>query len=197
VTEMGDAADRAGQGATPLATVAARLPLTQFTELITDTPVHFQLLDLGEQLMVWIGCGGARLENLSVAMPTKCEFPAAPRSHSSWRHVLLIPPNNPSRRSLQTETLPAGAVACRHDSMPTVATVLGDGTGTGDGAAMAQRLSKRLGRPVLVSLALPPNATLLQAVVERRLMEALGGAPPAAAADSLPDSASLQAVELI
>lgn len=66
--------------------------------------------------------------------------------------------------------------------MPTVATVLGDGSGSGDSAAMAQRLSKRMGRPVLVSLALPPSATLLQAVVERRLVEALGGEPPAAAA---------------
>lgn len=55
-----------------LRTVETQLPLTQFTEVLADTPVHFQLLDLGQQLLVWIGTGGARLENLSVAMPTKC-----------------------------------------------------------------------------------------------------------------------------
>lgn len=63
--------------------------------------------------------------------------------------------------------------------------MLGDGTGSGDSASMAQRLSKRMGRPVLVSLSLPPGATLLQAVVERRLVEALGGEPPAAATAAL------------
>jgi hypothetical protein len=74
--------DERGQGAggvSTLPTVETQLPLTQFTEVLADTPVHFQLLDLGEQLMVWIGTGGARLENLSVAMPTKCGPAPRPR----------------------------------------------------------------------------------------------------------------------
>jgi len=107
--EDGERGQGAG-GVSTLPTVETQLQLTQFTEVLAaDTPVHFQLLDLGEQLMVWIGTGGARLENLSVAMPTKCGpdprprpracvlltfcLPLPPSDALGWAGSLYLPPD--------------------------------------------------------------------------------------------------------
>mmetsp|Transcript_2359 Transcript_2359/g.4795 ORF Transcript_2359/g.4795 Transcript_2359/m.4795 type:complete len:138 (-) Transcript_2359:220-633(-) len=109
--------------------VAPRLKLREFTENAVDTIIHFQVLELVDQLYVWIGAGGARMESLHTAMNTK------------------------------------------YDNLPVVATHFGDNTS--DGAALAQRLSMRLGKVVSVSSSLPPGTPLMQAMAEKRLIEEL------------------------
>lgn len=100
-----------------------------------NEPLHFQLLNLGRQLYVYVSAGGAKMEGLSFAI----------KSPSS--------------------------------AMPAVTSLLpGPGSSNSPEAeGLAQRLAQRLGRPVLASINLPPNAPMLQAMVERRLIQELAG----------------------
>jgi proteasome assembly chaperone 4 len=123
--------------------VAPKLKLREFTESAVDSIIHFQILELEDQLYVWIGSGGARMESLHTAMMTK------------------------------------------FDNLPVVATHFGEGA-VGDGAALAQRLSKKTGKAVSVSCSLPPNTPLLQAVAEKRLIKEL--TQPTQVADPQPPS---------
>mmetsp|Transcript_47732 Transcript_47732/g.91236 ORF Transcript_47732/g.91236 Transcript_47732/m.91236 type:complete len:139 (+) Transcript_47732:168-584(+) len=55
-------------------TVAPTLQLQQWTDTSTDTPLHFQVLHLEDQLLVWIGAGhNASLDNLHMALQTRQE----------------------------------------------------------------------------------------------------------------------------
>eukprot|EP00959_Pyramimonas_sp_CCMP1952_P219004 4579265-Pyramimonas_sp.AAC.1 len=63
------------------------------------------------------------------------------------------------------------AMNTKYDKLPVVATHFGDQTS--DGAALAQRLSMRLGKSVSVSTSLPPGVPLMQALAEKRLIKEL------------------------
>lgn len=42
-----------------------------FTEVAPDATIHFQILDLGQQLYVWVAVGGAKLQNLYLAIQSR------------------------------------------------------------------------------------------------------------------------------
>lgn len=42
-----------------------------FTERAPDAVIHFQLIDLGQQLYIWVGVGGAKLQNMYLAIQSK------------------------------------------------------------------------------------------------------------------------------
>ena len=54
-----------------------------FTEVCTDVPVHFQILNLGRQLYIWVGTGtgtaaqAADFSNLALALPQQLGSSAA------------------------------------------------------------------------------------------------------------------------
>ncbi|KAG2426573.1 hypothetical protein HXX76_012891 [Chlamydomonas incerta] len=65
------------------------------------------------------------------------------------------------------------AIKSPADAAPSVASLLPGAPAVGEGPAMAQRLAMKLGKPVICSCNMPPNAPLLQAVAERRLIQEL------------------------
>eukprot|EP00899_Mesostigma_viride_P007975 jgi/Mesvir1/17179/Mv07600-RA.1 len=66
------------------------------------------------------------------------------------------------------------AIKTRMADTPAVTQLLPFGISTeGHGAVMAQRLAKKLGRPVLVSSNLPPDVASLQPFAEKTVIDAL------------------------
>jgi len=57
--------------ASPPADIAPGLEMTQFSDESNDSTFHFQILQLVDQLYIWIGCNSARMGNLYAALPTK------------------------------------------------------------------------------------------------------------------------------
>eukprot|EP00879_Flechtneria_rotunda_P005832 GHRR01006136.1.p1 GENE.GHRR01006136.1~~GHRR01006136.1.p1 ORF type:complete len:167 (+),score=39.80 GHRR01006136.1:155-655(+) len=105
-----------------------------YTEVAPDAVIYFQIIDLGQQLYIWVATGGATFQNLYLAIQS------------------------------------------RLDPNPSVATLLPDGASS-IAASMAQRIGKRVGRPVVCSCNLPANGDMLQVIAERRLckeLDALG-----------------------
>ena len=41
-----------------------------FSEETPDATIYFQIVDLGRQLFIWIGAGGAKMNNLFMAIQT-------------------------------------------------------------------------------------------------------------------------------
>jgi hypothetical protein len=141
-------APNGGAAASPAPTATARPPphLRAFSERTPDgdAVLHYQLVDLGAQLYVWVGGGGGGL-------------PSVPNLHFAIQ-----------QQQQQQQKRPAVAA-----SPPAVAALLPDGA-AGRGEAMSRRLAKRLGRPVLLSCAIPDAADpLLHALAERRLLQEL------------------------
>lgn len=102
--------------------------------------LHYQLVDLGAQLYVWVGGGGAGL-------------PTVPNLHFAIQMAA-------SSSSTQKE--------------PAVAALLPERDAAGRAEALSRRLARRLGRPVLLSCALPAGCDpLLHALAERRLLQEL------------------------
>lgn len=136
------------QQAPPKAAAAAPPPPTRppprvrtFSERTPDgaAVLHYQLVDLGAQLYVWVGGGGAGA-------------PTVPNLHFA----------------IQQQQRAGSAAA-----PPAVAALLPDGA-AGRGEALSRRLAKRLGRPVLLSSAIPGAADpLLHALAEQRLLQEL------------------------
>mmetsp|Transcript_21829 Transcript_21829/g.30365 ORF Transcript_21829/g.30365 Transcript_21829/m.30365 type:complete len:158 (+) Transcript_21829:79-552(+) len=112
--------------------VAPKMKLHQFTENLAGSTLHFQIYYMLDQIFIWAGSGGIRLDDLQVAMQTR---------HS--------------------------------EQMPLVSTLFGDVSGASDSAAMAQRISKRTGKHIVLSCSLPPDSHLMQAVVEKRLVQVI------------------------
>lgn len=42
-----------------------------FTEDAPDATMHFQIMDLGQQIFVWVAVGGAKLQNMYLAIQSK------------------------------------------------------------------------------------------------------------------------------
>jgi hypothetical protein len=42
-----------------------------FTEQAPDATIHFQIMDLGLQLYIWVAVGGAKLQNMYLAIQSK------------------------------------------------------------------------------------------------------------------------------
>jgi hypothetical protein len=42
-----------------------------FTEQAPDAAIHFQIIDLGLQLYIWVAVGGAKLQNMYLAIQSK------------------------------------------------------------------------------------------------------------------------------
>lgn len=42
-----------------------------FTEQAPDATIHFQIIDLGLQLYIWVAVGGAKLQNMYLAIQPK------------------------------------------------------------------------------------------------------------------------------
>jgi hypothetical protein len=100
--------------------------------------VHYQLVDLGKQLYVWIGGAGAGL-------------PTVPNLHFAIQSSL-------------SSSSDATAVAA----------LLPERDAAGRAEALSRRLARRLGRPVLLSCALPAGCDpLLHALAEKRLLQEL------------------------
>lgn len=132
----------AGDSSSSSATTLSRIHC--FSEQAPDATLHFQIIDLGLQLYIWVAVGGAKLQNMYLAIQSK---------------------QNP---------------------VPSVATLLPDATSSA-ASSMAQRLAKRVGRPVICSCNLPQNSDTLQVLAERRLIQelktlGLAGTPAAALA---------------
>jgi len=115
--------------------------------------LHYQVVDLGAQVYVWVGGGGGGP-------------PTVPNLHFAIQ---------------QPRRAGGGGEAA-------VAALIPDDAASGRAEAMARRLAKRVGRPVLLSLAVPGAADpLLHALAERRLLQELkemglfASAAPAAA----------------
>lgn len=101
--------------------------------------LHYQLVDLGAQLYVWVGGGGAGL-------------PTVPNLHFAIQ----------------------SAASSSSSSDPAVAALLPERDAAGRAEALSRRLARRLGRPVLLSCALPAGCDpLLHALAERRLLQEL------------------------
>jgi hypothetical protein len=133
------------QSTPPTPTPTTRPPPTirAFSERAPDDSavLHYQLVDLGKQLYVWIGGGGAGL-------PTVPNLHFAIQSGSS---------------SLSSS-----------DPTPAVAALLPERDAAGRAEALSRRLARRLGRPVLLSCALPVGCDpLLHALAEKRLLQEL------------------------
>lgn len=52
-----------------------------FTEQAPDATIHFQIIDLGLQLYIWVAVGGAKLQNMYLAIQSKQVWHGA---HFSW-----------------------------------------------------------------------------------------------------------------
>lgn len=63
--------------ASPAPDVAPGLEMTQFSDESNDSTFHFQILQLIDQLYVWIGCNTARMGNLYAALPTRWDKSAS------------------------------------------------------------------------------------------------------------------------
>jgi hypothetical protein len=62
----------------PLADLKARVHC--FTEQAPDATIQFQIIDLGLQVYIWVAVGGAKLQNMYLAIQSKqvcCELPLA------------------------------------------------------------------------------------------------------------------------
>jgi len=53
------------------------LQMTQFSDEFQDANFHFQILQLTDQLYIWIGCNSARMGNLYAALPSRWEKTAS------------------------------------------------------------------------------------------------------------------------
>lgn len=42
-----------------------------FTEVAPDATIHFQIIDLGQQLYIWVAVGGAKFQNLYLAIQSR------------------------------------------------------------------------------------------------------------------------------
>lgn len=115
-----------------LADDAAGARVHCFAEDAPDATLHFQIIDLGQQLFVWVAVGGAKLQNLFLAIQARQVRAAAVGvcgSSSSSCCWLLTPP-------------PSSSIAiAQQDPHPAVATLLPDTAASG-AASMAQRLGE-------------------------------------------------------
>lgn len=67
-----------------------------FTEQAPDAVIHFQIMDLGQQLYIWIAVGGAKLQNMYLAIQSRtvsrgwlqhrCPFIDASFLHATCRY---------------------------------------------------------------------------------------------------------------
>lgn len=53
------------------ATTSTRSRIHCFTEQAPDATIHFQIIDLGLQLYIWVAVGGAKLQNMYLAIQSK------------------------------------------------------------------------------------------------------------------------------
>ena len=71
----------------PTTTSSAGIRCHSFQGQCMDLPVHFQVLDLGRQLYVWVGTGSAAqaasMDNLALAMPPLASPAGLPPAASS------------------------------------------------------------------------------------------------------------------
>lgn len=51
--------------------LTSRAKIHCFTEQAPDATIHFQLIDLGLQLYIWVAVGGAKLQNMYLAIQSK------------------------------------------------------------------------------------------------------------------------------
>lgn len=118
--------------------------------LETDSAIlHFQIIDLGQQLYVWLSSGDAKLSNMSLAINSR--FDQSP----SVANVL------PSHASSMSESL---AQRLGEKSNQILISVL---------IIIHAQSAMRLKRPVIASCNLPANAPILQALAEKRLIAEL------------------------
>ncbi|WIA36886.1 hypothetical protein OEZ86_008134 [Tetradesmus obliquus] len=163
--QLAAAAAAAADAAAVAPAAAAKANIRCFTEAAPDATLFFQVIDLGQQVYVWVSVGGAKFSNLYLAIQS------------------------------------------RMDPVPSVATLLPDAA-SGGAAGMAQRLARRVGRPVVCSCNMPANAEVLQVFAERRLcqeLESMGltagssskaaGAAAAGAVEAAAAAASLPCAE--
>jgi hypothetical protein len=63
----------AAPAATAAAAVAAapKANIRCFTEAAPDTTLYFQVIDLGQQVYVWVSVGGAKFQNLYLAIQSR------------------------------------------------------------------------------------------------------------------------------
>ncbi len=151
-----------------------------FSDEAHDTLLHFQVVDLGRQLYVWVGGGGgaADMGSLTLAAspmpraPPAATAPSLPNGHPAASSGSPNPSISPACITPSAEparALPAATMLLR-----------GGGGGaagaaaSGAGASLARRLALRLGRPVAVAWGLPGGAPELAAAAERRLLQELG-----------------------
>jgi hypothetical protein len=189
-------------GASP---AAPQYALTQhcFSDEAHDTALHFQVVDLGRQLYVWVGGAGGALGSLTLAAAPAGAGAGAAGAGTAAAAL----PNGPSPAGaaavgMQSGAAPSGdpaapvsasaaaalglspsreAPSAARSGRPAVlppATMLlrGGGGGAaeyGAGASLARRLALRLGRPVAVAWALPGGAPEVAAAAEARLLREL------------------------
>ena len=51
-----------------------------FSEEVLDNTLHFQIMDLGRQLYIWVGTGAAQMGSLAMASPLGAQTGASPSS---------------------------------------------------------------------------------------------------------------------
>jgi hypothetical protein len=59
----------AGDSSSSSATTRSRIHC--FSEQAPDATLHFQIIDLGLQLYIWVAVGGAKLQNMYLAIQSK------------------------------------------------------------------------------------------------------------------------------
>eukprot|EP00878_Enallax_costatus_P007930 GHUV01008295.1.p1 GENE.GHUV01008295.1~~GHUV01008295.1.p1 ORF type:complete len:162 (+),score=52.51 GHUV01008295.1:149-634(+) len=68
-----DHAAAAADAVQQLTLTARKARMRCFSEIAPDATVHFQILDLGQQLFVWVAVGGAKFQNLYLAIQNRLD----------------------------------------------------------------------------------------------------------------------------
>jgi hypothetical protein len=132
------AAATAAAAAAPAA--AAKANIRCFTEAAPDATLFFQIIDLGQQVYVWVSVGGAKFQNLYLAIQSRMVSPMC-KAHSVQKRFVhcdgAAALTLPGRNS-------AWLLPRMQDPVPSVATLLPDAA-SGGAAGMAQRLGEQQG----------------------------------------------------
>ena len=153
----------------PAATTAGFQQL-QLSETALDEVVHFQITNLGRQILVWAGLGSSSpaLGNLAMGMVQPARAPLNSTSSPS-----IATANGKHADGVADESASVPAVEPAASRSSSVATVLLHGPGVDLSMALAKKLTARLGLPVIVAWTLPAGNPMLNAWAERRLTEVL------------------------